>query len=242
MRGTSHERTNTRRQDAFRCTAVDHGRALVAVACDGAGSATHGGEGASLVARRLSLVAEAHLREHPTLPEEERVRVWIDEVRDLIATTALRRSLRPRDFATTLVMVVATPEEVLTVHVGDGAVVGRFRKAEHWDALAWPEHGEFASTTYFVTDEAEVRARIKRYERQLDQVAVLTDGIERLALDLSNKVPHAPFFSGVSAPVQRSEVIGRDGPLSAKLSQYLASDTINERTDDDKTLIVAVHR
>ncbi len=242
VRGTSHERTGTRRQDAFRCSAVGGGRTLVAVACDGAGSASRGGEGATLVARWLSLTAEAHLRNSVDLPSDKLVRDWIDSVRDLIAAAAERRGLRPRDFATTLVMVIAMPGRTLTIHVGDGAAVGRLTTDGHWVSLSWPENGEFASTTFFVTDDVEVRLRTERSDHHVDRIAVMTDGIERLALDLAGGVPHSPFFEGISDPVARSAITGRDGVLSRKLAQYLSSDAINARTDDDKTLIVASRR
>lgn len=220
----------------------EDGRTLIAVACDGAGSASRGGEGASLVTRRLSLAAEAHLRTSLDLPSDEIVRDWIDSVRDLIAAAAERRELRPRDFATTLVMVIAMPARTLTIHVGDGAAVGRLVDDGRWVALSWPENGEFASTTFFVTDDIEVRLRIERTNYHFDRIALMTDGIERLALDLAGGVPHAPFFQGISEPVARSAITGRDGPLSRKLAQYLSSDAINARTDDDKTLIVASRR
>lgn len=242
VRGTSHERTGTRRQDAFRCSSIDGGRTIVAIACDGAGSASHGGEGASLVARYLSMAAERQLRECGGLPSDDLVRDWIDDVRDRLSTVAERRALRPRDFATTLVMVIATPTTTLTVHVGDGAAVARGEADGEWFALGWPEHGEFASTTYFVTDDVEVRMRMARSDRAIDRLAVMTDGIERLALDLANGIPHAPFFIGMTRPVAGSGVIGRDLPLSTKLGQYLRSDAVNQRTDDDKTLIIAARR
>lgn len=242
VRGTSHEKTGTRRQDAFRCSSVGDGTTLVAVACDGAGSATRGGEGASLVARWLSLAAEDHLRASADLPSDDVVRDWIDSVRDLIAVAADRRGLRPRDFATTLVMVLAMPGRVLTIHIGDGAAVGRMTVDGRWVSLSWPENGEFASTTFFVTDDHDVRLRIERSANDLDRIAVMTDGIERLALDLAGGVPHGPFFQGISEPVAKSAVAGRDVPLSRKLSEYLSSDAINARTDDDKTLIVASRR
>jgi len=74
----------------------------------------------------------------------------------------------------------------------------------------------------------------------LDRLAVMTDGIERLALDFAAFVPHSPFFEGVSKPVAASGIGGADSDLSRKLAAYLASDAVNARTDDDKTLILAV--
>lgn len=141
-----------------------------------------------------------------------------------------------------MVMVITDGSSTLSLHIGDGAAVARERDSSSWLALSWPEHGEYASTTVFLTDEAGARARIQRHEVDIDRLVVFTDGIERLALDFTGGLPHSPFFAGVTAPVAASQCSGFDGPLSSKLGQYLVSAPINDRTDDDKTLIVAVLR
>jgi hypothetical protein len=43
-------------------------------------------------------------------------------------------------------------------------------------------------------------------------------------------------------PVRRSKVVGEDIALSQELESYLSSPTILERTDDDKTLVLATRR
>ena len=215
------------------------GRTLIAVACDGAGSATMGGEGAAIAARMLSNCAKAALGREGVLPDDDAIWVWIDLARDRIAAVAEQRDLTPRDFATTVVMAISDGCSTLALHIGDGAAIGRDAITGEWQALCWPEHGEYASTTYFLTDEGSPRARILRHGSSLDRLAVFTDGIERLALDFKTNLPHAPFFAGVSEPVAKSPARGCDVALSAKLGAYLASDAVNARTDDDKTLILA---
>ena len=43
-------------------------------------------------------------------------------------------------------------------------------------------------------------------------------------------------------PVRRSQVVGEDLALSQDLEGYLSSPAILERTDDDKTLVLATRR
>ena len=43
-------------------------------------------------------------------------------------------------------------------------------------------------------------------------------------------------------PVRRSQAIGEDLALSQDLESYLTSPAILERTDDDKTLVLATRR
>jgi len=164
---------------------------------------------------------------------------WVDSCRDRISATAQRHNITARDFATTVVMIVTDGKDSLVLHIGDGAIVGRDRASCGWTALSWPENGEYASTTYFLTDEAGPRARIGRFQHDVDRIAVFTDGIERLALDLAAAVPHEPFFRNISEPVAQSKTKWLDYGLSRKLGDYLCSDAINARTDDDKTLILA---
>ena len=232
-RGTSHVRTGLPCQDALRCLSV--GDTLVAVICDGAGSAAHGGLGAGLAAKTIASAAAAN----GDLADDDRVRSWIGEARAAIADGAARRDATPRDFATTLVACVANADGAVLALVGDGAVV--VRDGDGWRAPDWPQNGEYASTTYFLTDEA-LRLRIVRLDAAPDAIALFSDGLERLALDFAAKTPHAPFFDAMIRPVAASTAVGRDIKVSRSLAAWLDSEAVNARTDDDKSLILAVLR
>lgn len=229
----------TKRQDAMRVVLAADKRTLIAIACDGAGSASMGGEGAAIAARVFSNCAKAALGPKGTHPADDVIWEWIDLARDRIAAVAARRDLTLRDFATTVVMAISDGLSTLALHIGDGAAIARDANSGEWQTLCWPEHGEYASTTFFLTDDGVPRARIVRHKSPVDRLAVFTDGIERLALDFTTNLPHPPFFNGVSEPVAKSPAKGCDVALSAMLGAYLASDAINARTDDDKTLILA---
>jgi Protein phosphatase 2C len=240
-RGTSHVKQGTRRQDAVSCLGIDP-QTLIAVVCDGAGSSSHGGEGASLTARTVVRRAADHLRATGELPINEIIWSWIDDIRDQLARASIARNIERRSFAATLVGVITRGSETVVFHIGDGAAVGRNADSGTWDALSWPEHGEYASTTFFVTDDPSVRLRIARPSAVLDAVAVFSDGIERLSLSFAETRPHAPFFNGIIKPVQESEVSGCNLDLSAKLAAFLDSPNVNDRTDDDKSLVIAALR
>ena len=128
----------------------------------------------------------------------------------------------------------------MLLHIGDGAAVVRF--GGNWSAPSWPAHGEYASQTFFVTDDPAPQLRITRLERPVDAVAMFSDGIERLVLDFSNKTAPTPFFDSMMEPFESAVAVGRNQKLSASLKRYLNSERINERTDDDKSLILAVRQ
>lgn len=240
-RGTSHARNDTRRQDAFSCSIDRDSGIFVAVLSDGAGSCLMGGEGASLVCRGLLSLAMAQVRSG-RLPSDNMIASWVDIIRARIAKAAENRCLQSRDFAATLILVVSSGFNTVVAHIGDGCVVLQCAETSNWISASWPDNGEYASTTFFVTDEPVPKLRISRYNDRISAVAAFTDGIERLVLDLELERPHRPFFDGIIRPVIQSSLIGRDAELCTMLGRYLNGDAINARTDDDKSLILAVAR
>lgn len=242
-RGLSHERTGLRCQDARSCSLLgENEEILFVVVSDGAGSARYGGEGASLTCRVLAVNARAHFQKKSTLPSDDDIVTWLDAVKERISAAATHRGLQPRDFAATLVCVISNGNDTVTVHVGDGCAVVKTLELDEWIATSWPNQGEYASTTFFVTDDGELKLRITRFSVKVVACAVFTDGIERLALDFRTRTPFQPFFNAVIGPVIASDVRGRDSGLSNILKNFLNSASVNERTDDDKTLILAVRK
>lgn len=241
--GISHIRAGTRLQDAKYCfvyTAADGKQLFFAVIADGAGSAEFGGQGASVVCRTLVTYARSAFRDTGELPGDEVIWSWLDEARDRIQRAAALRKRTPRNFAATLVLVIASADEVVTAHVGDGAIVARDKDSGAWTVLSGPHNGEYASTTYFVTDDPHPAMRIARFPNHFDALAAFSDGIENLVIDSATGKPSDGFFNPMAKPLNASAAVGRDDALSKSLAAFLASDRLNERTDDDKTLIVAV--
>ncbi|MGH9521872.1 MAG: PP2C family serine/threonine-protein phosphatase, partial [Terriglobales bacterium] len=183
-RGAAHEKTDLRLQDAFKCfVARTPSKPIVVVVSDGAGSATFGGEGASLVCRALTIRVRAHFATTDMLPTDELLIQWLAEARELVSAAACRRNLELRDFAATLVFLISIGHESVVLHVGDGCAVLRDQETKEWIAPSWPFHGEYASTTSFITDDPPPNVVIVRHPRPISAISVFSDGIERLALD-----------------------------------------------------------
>jgi hypothetical protein len=208
-----------------------------AIVCDGAGSAHFGGEGASIVCRTFSIALRSHFCTTSDFPTDDDIWEWFDHTRDLLSNAAEKRDAERRAFASTLVLLLTRNGEQLTIHVGDGAIVGRDLTG-NWQALSWPENGEYASTTYFVSDDPAPKVRIVRTNHYMDGFAVFSDGIEDLALDLISITPHAPFFRTMIAPLDKLDSAGKNEALSKALGSFLASPRVCEKTDDDKSLIL----
>lgn len=237
--GTSHTRLGTPRQDANRVVLRLNNKIFIAAVCDGAGTAEYGGQGAAIAARTFTNeIANTVKRSLKSITDQV---IWdaVDLIRDQITIASQKRDLVMRDFATTLVACISDGRNTIAVHIGDGTIVGRLAKNELWQSLSWPEHGEYASTTYFLTDTSEVKLRISRYSDSIDRIVLMTDGLERLALDFAQLIPHTPFFAGISEPISAAGDNRGSPQLAMALQKYLDSPAINERTDDDKTLVIA---
>ncbi|OMQ22799.1 PP2C family serine/threonine-protein phosphatase [Serratia oryzae] len=233
--GTSHIRSGHKLQDACAVSRIGYS-ALFAVVSDGAGSAEFGAYGAWLTCRFLTVRFRERLRTNPDLPSDEELMDWIDDLRDLIFTLADRRNSVPRQFAATLAAVLISTDEVLTLHIGDSAIVAR--KGTEWETMCWPENGEYASTTYFITDSPAPRLNIQRWQHIYDAYALFSDGVGDLALSHHEKTAHSPFFEPMMRPIDNASGEGRLVKLSNQLATFLGSPSVCERTDDDKTLIL----
>ena len=235
VKGTSHIESGESLEDAFAVSQIKD-ESIFAIVSDGAGSARFARRGARLTCRFLKARFRDHVRGRRELPSDEELKNWIDDLRDRIAAKAGKQGSTPRQFAATMAAILITPDKLATMQIGDSAIVGR--RGTDWDIICWPENGEYASSTYFVTDNPEPRLKIKWHLPEYDAFALFTDGVGDLALAHLEQVAHPQFFGPMMRWVDSSSGYGHLSALSAKLKTYLACTSVCERTDDDKTLIL----
>ncbi|MEM7536375.1 MAG: PP2C family serine/threonine-protein phosphatase [Chloroflexota bacterium] len=174
-----------------------------------------------------------------------------------------------RDYHTTLVMTIVTAEAVVTGMIGDGAVVAErnvvieqnmdedeatmiAETIAHSDStqqtelvsLCQPQRGEYANSTYFLTQPTFTEhVTIDIHFGQYEAIALLTDGLLPLAMNIAKNRPHQPFFEPLFKFVQ--SVDDDDDAFATaqtQLADFFDSARVNQRTDDDKTLVIAVRR
>lgn len=245
--GTSHLKQGTICQDNHACsllTDCDGRTVMVLVAADGAGSASLGAAGSHLACDTFHQSVADYLAEGGRVARIDRctAQSWLKCVQNVIGDCALEEGRVPRDYACTLLAAVVGEDAAASLQIGDGAIVVSDQPGE-WAWVYWPQHGEFANITNFVTDkEAADRLDFGVAMQAVNEVALFTDGIERLVLHCATKTVHAPFFEKMFEPVRALENEGLDAGLCRGLERYLASPVVCERTDDDKTLILATRR
>lgn len=241
--GTSHTKSGTECQDRAACLEVrgkDGRSVLIAVVSDGAGSAKYSSIGSHLVVRCFAFKAVTYVRDGGIVDniKEDTIRNWLDEIRDRISAAARSKDSVPREFAATMIAAVVSDRIATIAHIGDGACVLRRRENQEWEVPSWPAHGEYASSTYFVTDDPQPNLRFTIIDAGISELAIFSDGLERLALDFSDNRPSEKFFGPMFAPIAVNRA-GRNRSLSKALRSFLDSPKITERTDDDKSLVLA---
>lgn len=223
------------------------GGALIALASDGAGSASHGGDGAVLLCSRVAESVRRHLTGlHLAAPCSRRtvfavargVGHGIRAARTEATARATAHGGSINDYHATLVGAVMVPGHGgLTFHIGDGAALAMRRDGSRW-MLSAPTNGEFADTTYFFTDDRwPAHLRLSRIDADLDTLFVMTDGVTDLGLTrgAQGSQPFMGFFGPIGAFLAEQS---RDRGEAA-LVETLAAPAICARTTDDKTLVWA---
>lgn len=245
--GTSHLKQGAACQDSHACQILEDAAGTpvaVLIASDGAGSAPRADEGSRLACQTLLDAIRIFFAEGNRVLDIERsvALSWVAVVQDAIAARASEDGAAARDYACTLLAAVVAEDVAAFWQIGDGAIVVADEAGE-WGWIHWPQRGDYANTTFFVTEDgAADRMAFDLIPGPIDEVAVFTDGIEALVLHYASKTVHAPFFEKMFVPVRASEADDVDEKLSAGLGRYLASPTVCQRTDDDKTLILATRR
>jgi hypothetical protein len=143
-----------------------------------------------------------------------------------------------KDLASTLLVFIAHRDWLVGMQVGDGLLVVRKRQEKDYQLAMKPYKGEFANDTMFVTSDGAIASmQTVVLPKPCDFICAATDGIQNVAVRLSDWSPFGPFFLPLEEYLRET-----DNPEDNDqyLMDFLNSDRLNARTDDDKTLLIAV--
>ena len=243
--GTAHLRNGTACQDAGCCDVAatpDGGEILVASVADGAGSAAQSEYGARLAVQSFQRHFAAAALADVSLATLDRdfILRWLAETQAELAGLAQEAGHQIRDYACTFLGAVLSDHAALYLQIGDGAIV--VADAESYQTIFWPQHGEFANSTFFLTmEDAAAILQIEHRAAPPAELALFSDGLERLVLDMTARRVHAPALTPVFNWLATTDP-APPGEASPIVAAYLNSANVNRRTDDDKTLIMATRR
>lgn len=246
-RGTSHFINDLPCQDRALSKAItnsDGQEIFLGAVADGAGSACRSEYGAEIATRLILQKLEDFFSQGKALTDLSRdvIEQWITQISDQIGELANEEGLSRREYACTLLVVAMQPMEGWFFQVGDGAIVVG-AEGEYYP-IFWPMTGEYANSTYFITDTSAVEhLQVEMInDRFMEDVALLSDGLQGLALQFATRTAHTPFFSPMFTRLAEESNPGLSEILSASLQKFLDSESVCKRTDDDKTLILSTCR
>ena len=252
-KGTSHEKLGSPCQDYAQFIRVNdfgeivnNGDIIIGAVCDGAGSCKHSDIGSQLAVETALKYLQGWLKWlkkggkdlSPAILEDDAHKVFaqvVEEVKKQFESQAQERHCSPKDLSCTLLVVVATPQWLAAMQIGDGFIVIRQPDSEY-QLLFQPIKGEYANETTFVTASnalEKMRVRVVTGEQQF--IFASTDGLERIALEIKQESkPYPPVFDNFREAIKtRSE---DEEKISTE--KWLQSEEVNERTDDDKTILL----
>lgn len=236
-RGATHIKHGIPCQDSHVWRALPGGAVVVAVA-DGAGSASLSQLGSARAAlAAVEWVAELMQGDWPQRDDEwrEMLIAALETAHESVLLSAKKRQVEPRELATTLIMLVATPTMVAAAQVGDGAAVV-MNNARQMLAVTAPQSGEFINETRFFTSPDYLKAvQVGIWRGEVAGLGVISDGLQLLALKMPEATPHAAFFSPLLQFLHETDDMHA---AERQLREFLASDRIRQRADDDLTLVL----
>ena len=229
--GKGHIDGNLPCQDSFG-HAVGDGR-LVAVVCDGAGSAAQSHLGARVCAKVISHFLADYTGASVVACDRSVIEQAVEAARAEIAENARDLVIPTRELASTLVGVVLREEGGCLFHIGDGIAAVELLGGE--TVLSLPENGEYSNETYFVTcDDWQTHLRVMSFSGEINFVSLMSDGAMSFAINRGRTGLSGPFMDPVKFYL--STVNEADG--CEALQATLADERTWPITSDDKTILL----
>jgi hypothetical protein len=218
---------------------LPRGELVVAVA-DGAGSSERSDEGAQTVVREAVASLTAAIEGRFVWSQsswQEAMQEAFRRARAVLDELAASEEAGLRAFAATLTCAVATDDRLIVGQIGDCLAVTADTFGD-LSTVVQPQKGEYASETFFLTGPDALDAvEIEIISRRTKSLAVISDGLTRLAVKLPDYEPAARFFDPLWAFAVEAEDTAQ---AEAEMVAFLASERVCARSDDDKTLVLAV--
>lgn len=241
--GLAHLNQETECQDRFACETLKtkNGEIFIAAVADGAGSTTHGQIGAEIACKLFVTEIKSFLRSSGASVKsisEDFGKYWVEFFQKKLEETAQRDEKNLREYASTFIGAIVGEKAAVFFQIGDGAAVYSVSGAsESYRFAIAPLESEYVNMTEFLTDKlATEQFRYALIEENIEDLILFSDGIYAVAVNYQTNQPHEPFLMPMIAPLRNGNATNG---LNEKLEKFLSSPKINEKTDDDKTIILA---
>lgn len=239
--GTSHVAAEKGCEDAIQYRVVhdaNDDEVLVCCVSDGAGSAQFAAWASDYATTKVAQTLSG-LEINTAEISTGDIYSIVEEVYDTFCIEAEVYQVELNEYSCTLLGCCITKARAVFFQVGDGAIV-RNDGSGFFTPVWMPHNGEYQNSTSFIVDDKTLaNLHISILDEKVDEVALFTDGLQLLALNMEAETVHQPFFNDLFRFLRMANEPDNVAVLNRKLAEYLESPQINERTDDDKTLFLA---
>ncbi len=240
--GTKHISGGKPCQDYAAYQITSEGQVAIGAVADGMGSAAHAEIGSKIAVEVA--ISQLRLRDWLAKPiTQSEAKVFFNSLLNTVVNSLQQQAKTSnyplKDLACTLLVFVATRNWLAAMQVGDGLIVVRAKNRPNYQLLFQPDKGEYINYTTPVTSrDAAEKMQADVWLGEHEFICAATDGIENISL-VKRREPFDKFFQGLESQIMRS---GKTQPeKEAELNEFLNSDKINKKTDDDKTILMGIY-
>ena len=244
--GSSHLKEGLPNQDAvgYRIVELGIGEVVIAAVADGAGSASRSDEGSRVAVDAAVATIVDGIDQRPWAAffkhlAESLARDAIMRARTEVEHYGQQHGIPSRKLACTLIVAFACDSLITAAQVGDGAVIAFDIDSGTATTLCEAHSGEYANETTFITscsEPHEIAYVGHASGRDYDALALITDGLQNLAL----KMPEREAFVGFWNPML-NDLARTDEPeaVPERLHAFISGERVRSRTTDDVTIAIA---
>ena len=241
--GTSHLKLGSECEDSYIYKEIVNGDSsiLICVLSDGAGSAKYAKLASQITCDVFVTEISSQILSGIELNSTHIYKVC-EQLYDTLKELAKEKEVSINEFSCTLVGTIVFEHRYYFFQIGDGAIIYKSEN-DFYVLFRWPDNGEFLNTTNFLIQDPNLGSlQILESYNSVDEFAIFSDGLQNLALVNQDRSVYQPFFLRLFPKLRLARNEEQLLSINRALENYLSSDLINERTDDDKTLILATRR
>ena len=221
------------------------GSVIIGAVADGAGSAKYSDLGSQLAVKSMLAYLEKFEQEFSCSSSEliakSANKIFAEgtqQVISILSNKAISNHCDLNELACTLIAFIATSNWIAAMQIGDGFLVLRLHDEPSYQLLFHPDKGEFINETTFITSGniSEIM-QVQTIVGNLKFICASTDGLENVCINLRDWLPFAPFFKPLETYLEETNNPEKDKQY---LIQFLESECLQSRTNDDKTLLLCL--
>jgi serine/threonine protein phosphatase PrpC len=241
--GVSHIKKEKPCQDYCDYSLEEDNQVIIGAVSDGLGSKRHSDIGSKIaVSSAIKFLRQKKVWELGSY--ESGLKIAFEEafqnILHKLGEEAHTSNYSIEELACTLIMFVATPKWLAAIQIGDGQIVVGSSKTQYI-LLFKPKKDGYVNETDSVTDENALQLmKFSLSHVSYEFICAATDGIENISIS-KNKTwePFSKFFDGLLDLISSSN---KSLPEKEKeVEDFLNRQDINEKTDDDKTLLLCAY-